>query len=127
MENVDKKRSVFALEGLYQQDAIEESVKRVKMDDGMDVSLTASTPITIDALMSKLPSSKLCVRPGDPIADFSEMISRTDLPLWDKAVQQLSDVIYTLVSESVSMSFYTLEPNLPFFAKLALSLTLIRI
>ena len=35
--------------------------------------------------------------------DFEEMVQRTDVDLWDKAVEQLTTVVQSLISNSVTL------------------------
>eukprot|EP00658_Telonema_sp_P-2_P032839 TRINITY_DN24222_c0_g1_i2.p1 TRINITY_DN24222_c0_g1~~TRINITY_DN24222_c0_g1_i2.p1 ORF type:complete len:767 (+),score=224.42 TRINITY_DN24222_c0_g1_i2:119-2302(+) len=69
-----------------------DAAKKAKIEDGV---------MTVESLKPTVPSDDLKIKPGNPVADFVEMISRTDADLWDKAVLQLSDMVFKLVKDSV--------------------------
>jgi len=99
LENVDKKRSAFGLDETH-----DEAAKRIKLEEEAketDTAAGSSAELTVAGMMSKTPSDKLAVRSGEPLADFEEMVSRTDTDLWEKACKELSAVVPSLVSQSV--------------------------
>ena len=96
MENVEKKRSAFTLEDGPSSE--EQAEKRIKLEAEVVVD---GEDLTVASMMSKTPSEQLSVRIGEPMEDFEEMINRTDVALWSKAVKELTDLVHQLVMQSV--------------------------